>query len=77
MSIFWFPEPDSAYNILVDLGYLINPGISTMGGGKEFIEVQVPRKRIEIEAWIILNDKYIKKPISVYAYTIQRGKEKQ
>ena len=70
MSIFWFPEPVSAYQILVDMGYLKPQGLVQLTGGREIIEIEVPipRTTIEIKAHIVINDKYKKKEIFVSAY---------
>jgi len=75
MSIFWFPEPVTAEKILVKMGYLIRQGVMNVTGGREIIEVPVHRRKIEIEATLILNDKYIKKPISVNAYSYDTKRE--
>lgn len=58
MSIFWFPEPVSSSKILYQMGYLIKEGSYTSGTEKQIIEIEVPRRKIEVDAYIVLNDKY-------------------
>ena len=62
MSIFWFPEPVSCTNILIEYGYLKKQGLTQMAGGREFIEVPVPRRVIKVQA---INIKKKEKEITV------------